>query len=161
MDLSLLGFLFSMVLLSSCNKDNNVLSTPTTQAVPDVYKKIYGASDMYVEGNYVVIKSNGLPDHKSVYYPTGNSLYEDFSGTTFDGYTFSKNPNTISSQLYTFKIPLNPLQSSAHSPTPLGPIGISLNGVPLFNQYAGPNQLLTKEVKSFDRSWGHPQQTGQ
>ncbi len=51
--------------------------------------------------------------------------------------------------------------ASSHSATPLGPIGISLNGVPFFNQYAGPSQPLTNEVVSFDQYWGHPQQTGQ
>jgi hypothetical protein len=49
----------------------------------------------------------------------------------------------------------------SHSATPLGPIGVSLNGVPFFNQYAGPNQPLTNEVTSFDQYWGHPQQSGQ
>ncbi|MBS1511979.1 MAG: YHYH protein [Bacteroidetes bacterium] len=146
----------------SCKKSADSSSSGTsTTPVPDIYKKIYGATDMYVEGNYVVIKSNGLPDHKTVYYPTSNALYENFSGTTFGGNTFNKNPNTISAQTLTFKIPLNPTVASSHSATPLGPIGVSLNGVPFFNQYAGPNQPLTNEVVSFDQYWGHPQQTGQ
>jgi len=67
-----------------------------------------------------------------MYYPTGNALYEAFSGTTFGGNTFSKNPNFISTQNYTFKIPLNPQVNAAHSATPLGAIGVSLNGVAIF-----------------------------
>ena len=47
------------------------------------------------------------------------------------------------------------------SSTPLGPIGVAVNGVPIFNQYAGPNQPLTFEINSFDQYAGHPQQTGQ
>src|SRR4029079_17817070 len=43
----------------------------------------------------------------------------------------------------------------------LGPIGIAVNGVAIFNQYAGPNRPLTNEVNSFDQANGHPQQTGQ
>jgi hypothetical protein len=39
-------------------------------------------------------------------------------------------------------------------------IGVSLNGVPFFNQY-GTNQPLTNEINSFDQYLGHPQQTGQ
>ena len=31
--------------------------------------------------------------------------------------------------------------------------------MPLFNQYAGPNQPLTNEINSFDQYDGHPQQT--
>lgn len=48
-----------------------------------------------------------------------------------------------------------------HLATPLGAIGVSLNGVPFFNQYAGPNQPLTGEIVSFDRYWGHPAPNGQ
>jgi hypothetical protein len=42
----------------------------------------------------------------------------------------------------------------------LGAIGVSLNGVPFYNQYAGPNQPLTNEVGSFDQYYGHPQASG-
>ncbi|MGJ8501031.1 YHYH protein, partial [Glaesserella parasuis] len=76
------------------------------------------------------------------------------------GNTFSKNPNSISAQNYTFKIPLNPTKAATSAATPLGPIGVSLNGVPFFNQYAGPSQPLTNEVVSFDQYWGHPAQSG-
>lgn len=148
----------AFVPFAACHKDKD---KPTDTEVPAIYTKIYGASDMYVDGDYIVIKSTGLPDHKSVYYPSNNSLYQDFSGNTFGGNAFKKNPNSISSQSYVFRIPLNPALASVHAATPLGPIGISLNGVPFFNQYAGPSQPLTNEVVSFDQYWGHPQQTGQ
>ncbi len=128
--------------------------------LPSVYNKIYGATSITFDGTWVTIKSNGMPDHKSVYYPTSNPLYENFSGTTFGGNTFSRNPNTISSQTLTFKIPVNPALNTAHAATPLGPIGVSLNGVPFFNQYAAGGSALTNEVVSFDQYWGHPQQTG-
>jgi len=38
-------------------------------------------------------------------------------------------------------------------------IGVSLNGVPFYNQYAGPSQPLTNEINSFDQYLGHPDQT--
>lgn len=132
----------------------------TGNTVPAIYSKIYGATSITSDGTYVYIKTSGTPDHKSVYYPTGNSLYEAFSGTTFGGNTFSQNPNTITTKNFTFKIPINPQVNTAHPATPLGPIGVSLNGVPFFNQYAGPNQPLTNEVVSFDKYWGHPAPDG-
>jgi len=55
--------------------------------IPDVYKKIYGATDMYVDGNFVVIKTNDLPDHKSPYY--SSSMYEAYNGTNT---SFNKKP---------------------------------------------------------------------
>ena len=39
-------------------------------------------------------------------------------------------------------------------------MGVAINGVAFFNQYAGPNQPLTNEIDSFDQYSGHPQQQG-
>jgi hypothetical protein len=85
-------------------------------------------------------------------------MYEAYNGANPD---FHKNPNKITSQNFTFKIPLNPSVDAAHTATPLGTIGVSLNGVPFFNQYAGPDQPLTHEINSFDQNFGHPTASGQ
>ncbi len=159
-------FIVILVLaMNSCSSDSDSNSdsnpdSPSSSTVPDVYKKIYGATSITSDGTYITIKTTGQPDHKSVYYPTTNSLYEDFSGTTFGGATFKKNPNTITARTYTFKIPLNPSVSSTHSATPLGAMGVAINGIPLYNQYAAPNTPLTDEVISFDQYRGHPTATG-
>jgi YHYH protein len=148
-------------LFSHCKKETVDAATPTSSnVVPEVYKKIYGASSITSDGTFITIKTTGLPDHKSIYYPATNALYENFSGTTFTGVTFQKNPNTITQYNYTFKIPLNPQVANTHAATPLGAIGVSLNGIPFYNQYAGPNQPLTNEVRSFDQWWGHPTGNG-
>ncbi len=111
-----------------------------------------------VEGNFLVIQTNGIPDHKSPYFATTDARYQAYNGTNT---RFMKNPNVIASQNITFKIPLKPAAATNKSATALGPIGISINGVPFYNQYAGPNQPLTNEVDSFDQFLGHPQNTGQ
>jgi hypothetical protein len=153
----------AFVLISFACKKSETASTGSTSnaTVPEIYKKIYGATSITSDGTYLTIKSNGTPDHVSVYYPTTNALYENFSGATFEGRTFAKNPNTIATQSLTFKIPLNPTVASTHAATPGGPIGISLNGVPFFNQYAAMNAPLTNEANGFDKYYGHPQQSGQ
>jgi hypothetical protein len=167
MKLFLTYFCPFFILFQSCSKDSSTTSTsnsngntPTnpvvSNTVPDVYKKIYGASSITSDGTYITIKSIGLPDHKSPYYATTNALYEAYTGTTFGGNIFQKNPNSIAEKAYTFKIPLDPKVASTHAATPLGAIGVSLNGVPFYNQYAGPNQPLTNEIVSFDRYYGHP-----
>ncbi len=160
----LFASLVSVSLLFGCSKsadDTSVTPTTTDTTVPDVYKKLYGATSITSDGTYITIKSTGVPDHKSIYHASASGLYENFSGKTFGGYTFIKNPNSIVSQSLTFKIPLKPVVAVNHAATPLGAIGVALNGVPIFNQYAGPNQPLTNEVMSFDQYWGHPQGTGQ
>lgn len=145
----------------SCKKDSTPTTGSTISEVPAIYTKIYGATSITSDGTYITIKTKDLPDHKSAYYATSNSLYQSYSGTTFGGSNFNKNPNSIVEQSMTFKIPLNPKVATNHSATPLGPIGVSLNGVPFFNQYAGPNQPLTNEIVSFDQYYGHPQMSGQ
>ena len=159
--------LFSYIILASflisCSKSSTTSSTTnntSTNTVPAVYQKIYGASSITNDGTYITIKTKNLPDHKSSYYANTNALYENYIGTTFGGFTFNKNPNSIIEQAATVKIPVSPKLNSAHAATPLGPIGIALNGVVFFNQYAGPNQPLTSEITSFDKYYGHPQQSG-
>lgn len=160
--LQLLLLLTTFLCANSCKKSTtNEIETVASAEVPAVYKKIYGALSITSDGNYVIIKTNGMPDHKSAYYPTSNALYQSFSGTTFGNDTFAKNPNVISSQSLTFKIPLNPTKANISTATPLGPIGVALNGVPFFNQYAAMGAPLTNEIAGFDQYWGHPQLSGQ
>ena len=94
--------------LASCNSDDTDTTTPVSTEVPAVYKKIYGATSITSDGTYITFKTKNLPDHKSPYYATSNALYEAYTGTTFGGNTFNKNPNTISEISATVKIPLNP-----------------------------------------------------
>ena len=158
MDSKIVSFLLiSLLTMSSCSDDD--ATTTSTTEIPEVYKKIYGATDMYVEGSFIFIKVNGRPDHKSPYYQNTqwSSLYEAYNGSNAN---FVINPNRIASFNYTFKIPLNPVSASTKSATPLGPIGVSLNGVPFYNQYAAGNSPLTNEINSFDQYNGHPQQQG-
>lgn len=144
----------------SCTLSLTVNSSGGGPVLPAVYSKIYGATSITFDGTWVTIKCNALPDHKSAYYPVSNPLHENFSGTTFGGNTFAQNPNTISTQSITLKIPVNPVLDPAHNATPMGVIGVSLNGVPFFNQYAAGGSPLSGEIVSFDQYWGHPQMTG-
>ncbi|RZJ70644.1 MAG: YHYH protein [Flavobacterium sp.] len=54
----------------------------------------------------------------------------------------------------------HPSIAAVHAPTGLAAIGVALNGVPFYNQYAGPNQPLTNEFMSFDQYYGHPTANG-
>ncbi|MBT4825721.1 MAG: YHYH protein [Flavobacteriaceae bacterium] len=151
-----------LILLVSCSKNTDTEETNNSsdvgdEQIPEVYNKIYAASKIYMDGEYVVVEVSGAPDHKSPYYASNHELYEAYSGSNQD---YKKNPNSISSFDFVFKIPSNPKEASSKTPTPLGSIGVALNGVSFFNQYAGPNnQPLTNEINSFDQYGGHP--TGQ
>jgi hypothetical protein len=69
------------------------------------------------------------------------------------------NPNRIASQSLVFHVPASPTVTSP-SDTPMGPIGVAVNGVAFFNQYAAGRSPLDAEIISFDRFGGHPQMSG-
>lgn len=143
-----------------CVESENEEETPTTigNDVPEVYSKLYAASDIYIEGDFVVIEVDGAPDHNSPYFNTSSDQYEAYNGDNPD---FNLNPNRIATFDMVYKIPLSPEEASTHSATQLGSIGLAVNGVSIFNQYAGPNnQPLTNEINSFDQYNGHPEQQG-
>lgn len=126
--------------------------------LPTGYEKFVSGVEVYVDGDYVVVKTNGIPNHGSPYFETTHELYEEYQG---DNPQFRLNPNRIREQDLTFRIPLNPAEDSRHQATPLGPIGVSLNGVPFYNQYAAGNSPLDNEINGFDHYNGHPQNSGQ
>lgn len=154
-----LTFATALCMLMACNTETEKPTDEITDSgnIPAVYQKVYGATDMYIDGNELVITCNGLPDHGSPYYAGtmwADSLYEPYNGSNPN---WVQNPNVIAAQNLTFRIPLNPTEDPVHAPTPLGPIGVALNGVPFFNQYAAGGAALTDvEINSFDQYYGHP-----
>ncbi|WP_299158723.1 YHYH protein [uncultured Tenacibaculum sp.] len=153
--------------LYACSSSDNVAedidnsSGTTNYDITPVLSKFDGVSGVSyaINGNVVTFTTNNLPDHKSPYWGAGNTNYEAYNGTNPN---WNQNPNTIASQNITFQIPLNPTAAATKTGTSLGPMGIALNGVAFYNQYAGPNnQPLTNEINSFDQYLGHPQNTGQ
>jgi len=126
--------------------------------VPAVFQTFTDNVNVSADGDFLVVETDDIPDHNSPYFSQSDNRYEAYNGSNSN---FNLNPNRINTQSITLRIPLKPSQASTHEGTPLGPIGISVNGVVLFNQYAGPNQPLTGEIDSFDQYNGHPQQSGQ
>ena len=152
-----IGAVITAITATACSNSPSNVTDNNSATVPDFYKNFSTAVTTTVDGNYVILKSNGLPDHKSPYYATSSSKYEAYNGTNKN---FHLAPNTISEQQFSIRIPITPTKLSTPSPTPLGPIGMALNGVALFNQYAGGGQPLSGEIDTFDQYNGHPQMTG-
>lgn len=159
-------FLFSIVFLSvffTCSSSDDSSSeieeeeemTETTDYdISSILSKFVGTGLSYaVTGNTVTFTTPDLPNHTSPYYDTSNPLYEVYNGTNS---LWNQNRNVIEAQNIVFTIPLNPEEALNKEATPLGPIGISRNGVVFFNQYAGPDEPLTSEINSFDQWLGHP-----
>ena len=157
--------IYFFTLLMACQKTS--ISSPISVGTVDISMlkdKFYSTPaqnsnvSVSIEGDFLVIKTNGIPDHKSPYFAKTDNRFENYNG---NNPKFQINPNAIITQNLTFKIPLKPAEASTKTATRLGPIGVSLNGVPFFNQFAGPSQPLTNEINSFDQYAGHPQMQGQ
>ena len=151
--------LLSGSMIFSCGNDDTDTGGMETEAeLPALFQNFTDNVNAYVDGDFIVIETDDVPNHNSPYFQATDSRYEAYNGSNSN---FNLNPNRISSQNIVFRIPLDPTEATNKSATGLGPIGISLNGVVFFNQYAGPNQPLTNEIDSFDQYLGHPQMSGQ
>ena len=143
--------------LWACSKTDTSTDEPVIDdGLATAYQQFYNVNEVYQDGDMVVVECEGVPDHKSPYYQGTaweEERYEDYDGSNPD---FHQNPNEIGAQNYTFRIPLNPQVDESHSATPLGPIGVALNGVAIFNQYAAPGDDLSEEINTFDHYNGHP-----
>ena len=159
---SVAALALAAVSLSMCSgkgADSATATSPTTSTgttgstsqttLPSAFSKFGGAATVSLDGTTVVIRTTDVPDHKSPYFGTGSASYEAPQAG------MQVNPNRIASQAIVFRIPASPAVATA-SDTPLGPMGVAVNGVVLFNQYAAGRVPLTSEILSFDRYNGHP-----
>jgi len=147
------------VMFGCGDDDSDTTGSSTNAELPSVFNNFTDNVNAYVDGDFIVIETDDVPNHGSPYFNSTDARYEAYDG---DNTSFNLNPNRISSQNIVFGIPINPTEAANKSATGLGPIGVSLNGVVFYNQYAGPNnQPLTNEIDSFDQYLGHPQNSGQ
>jgi hypothetical protein len=130
----------------------SVTPTASTAGLPSMYSQFYG-TQASLDGSVVVLRATSVPDHTSPYFGQGNAGYEAPQAG------MQVNPNRITSQNMVLRVPITP-QMATSSDTPLGVMGVAVNGVALFNQYAAGRTPLTSEIQSFDRFNGHPQQSG-
>jgi YHYH protein len=106
-------------------------------------------------GEFVVVRTEDVPDHKSPYFERNDPRH------TAGPAGFRINPHVIGIQNYDIRIPAKPRCAERISDTRMDAIGVAVNGVVFFNQYAAGNQPLTHEIVSFDQFNGHPAQRNQ
>ncbi|MEO9964284.1 MAG: YHYH protein [Reichenbachiella sp.] len=142
-------------------KDDEATATITDndESAPDMSvlsSKFYHSDAITFSFNEttITINSDGLPDHKSMYYNSDDDLYEAYDEPDNDD--FKKNPGEIESQDLVFEIPRYPAEASSHASTPMGPMGVSVNSVVLFNQNAAGDDDIFEELNTFDQYEGHP-----
>ena len=180
-------YLFAIIMILSCvdidSDDNNIteneLSNVSDFDLTILFKYFDKSVNIFAEGSDIVIQADGVPGHKSPYFPKSvdlsNGGYYYWIDQNSDGVNdmwspgdseFRQNPNFIAEQNYSFRIPIKPTKASSPTQTSLGPIGVSINGAPFYNQYEGPNTATDLIVpgqgvaRSLDGSTGHPAQQG-
>lgn len=97
---------------------------------------------------------------------TGNGLPTTHATGTFPialsdpAYQYDRNPNRIQSQAVRFTLPLIPTVGASSQCLSMGPIGIALTGVVIFNGLdAGGRDAVAHEIQ--DKCDGHPERSGQ
>lgn len=160
-----LGMLFlGLVFLSSCGGDDSAdptddsedpeatVSTPTS-----AFSEFNSASvTVSFSGDQVTIESIGLPNHTSPYWQTTEDLY--IQPLVADEQSIS--PGFIGETSYTLTVDASPALASSSTQTGLGAIGISVSGVPIYNQSEGPTDVTEATASGFDWAGGHSGPTG-
>ena len=97
----------------------------------------------------MVVEADGQPDYLTAYFDTSNPCYEN---SFPDGR--NKNPNVLGEQSIAMSAPSSP--SGGGGAMALGTVGVSVNGVSIYNNAAAPGDNIYDEVQTFDRCEGHP-----
>ena len=103
-----------------------------------------------LSGSNRIITGNGLPSTQTGTFPIALSD---------PAYAYDRNPNSILAQTIAVTLPADPTAAATPSCTPMGPIGISLNGAMIFNALdAAGRDAGFHEVQ--DSCHGHPDGSG-
>lgn len=105
-----------------------------------------------VSGGVVKAAADGQPDYESNYFPASNTCHADFPGGV-------QNPNTIMPKSYVIQFPAAP-DTASHPMMGSAVVGLAVNGVPIYGNFAAPGDDIFKEAMTFDKCHGHPQMQG-
>lgn len=104
-----------------------------------------------VGASSIVLRSRGVPDHVTPYWGVGHPLYE----APFTGQRLTPN-GTILEHAYAMTIPVNPGEAAVKEATSLGPIGMAVNGVAIYNDREGGNVPVdAATLTTIDRAGAH------
>ena len=105
------------------------------------------------DGDEIIIDSKGFPNHTTPYWQESDSLYIK------PVVAVAQTPGRIGShrdRSFSLTVSSSPGLAVRSTSTGLGPIGIAVTGVPIFNDSEGPNRPLEEEIaETFDYAGGH------
>ena len=153
-------FIFSLLtaitFLTACDNDDDISSDDTDESTEVTLHQAFAEFDsdnldIFLDGNEVVIESNGMPNHTSPYWSPSHELYVEptVADDLAPGYIDDFNGT------YTLRVPADPGKASSSSSTGLGAIGIAISGGMIYNDEEGPNVPLDNAAVSLDYSGAH------
>lgn len=153
-------FLGAAMLMLACGSDDSdgTSDGPQPDDVITELPAAFAAFDtdnttIQLDGDEIIIESNGLPNHTSPYWSTDHPLFSEPVATSFDQMA----PGNIDdfNGSYSLTIDAVPAKASSSSSTGLGPIGIAVSGAMIYNDEEGPNVPLDDAAPSLDYNGAH------
>jgi len=147
-------------------------TTSIAADAPEIYERYFKCVTITTTADSVIIASESLPPHKSNYWGAGSPNYEPFD--TSRGSMYFANPNTLRAQNVKLTIPREPTAAGVTinaaavdgvvmthmNEYSLGPVGVALDSVALFNPMAAPGDDIEDEKYTFDKHNAHPNDRG-
>jgi len=157
------------------NSDDTDDSVSSGNTLPAAFA-VFDADNfnIYLDGDDVVLETNGLPNHTSPYWSntTARSAVDPMGNTLTTGPAAENHPLWVAPTVtnndqmapgniddfdgsYTLRVPLNPTLASSSTATGLGAIGFAISGSMIYNDEEGPNVPLDDAVGSLDYTAAH------
>ncbi len=145
-------------LISSCSSNDNdedMDSGSNNDVVTELHAAYAAfnteATDIYLSGGgtTVTIETTGLPNHETVYWGSGSSLFRDEPTVATTPSLISSNNNAV-----TITVDATPNLNGSTVSTELNTIGIAVSGASIFNDQEG-NGALDQAAASLDWTGAH------
>lgn len=110
-------------------------------------------TEIYLDGDELVLETNGFPNHTSPYWGEGHALYVEPE----EGWEQNATPSLIPGHdgSFTLRVPVSPQIADTSTATPLDVIGLSVSGAAIFNEQEGMGVLTAGVAAGLDYSGGH------
>lgn len=145
--------LFAFVLIA-CSTDSGTDEEETTYELATAFEAFDSDNvTIMLDGNEVLIESNGMPNHTSPYWSESHPLYVAPTATS----TAQMAPGNIDefNGSYMLTVSASPELASSSSSTGLGAIGIAVSGAMIYNDEEGPNVPIDNAISSLDYNGAH------
>ncbi|MDW5290983.1 YHYH protein [Formosa sp. PL04] len=145
--------LISLGTFIACSSDDSTTEADDEEAATELHAAFSAfnsdATTIYLDGANVVIETTGLPNHETVYWGEGNSLYLEEDDVDVTPSIMSSNNNAV-----TITVDATPNLTGNTVSTELNTIGIAVSGASLFNDQEG-NGALDQAAASLDWTGAH------